>query len=670
MDTMKSQCQTRIPIPKRELKFYFCMLDALYSDVADAYPASVRSKCMRDLKTIKSRVAKEGYSFLTKTLPSIAKAIDKALATDTPLRLPSVAKRKGSQLPKFLGWLIEKVFDTNGRAIPPSDETEEGRGAPYALLALRQLLYAFYKLELPYDKKSVEKVLNNFTATEADLAEFPQLTVQQKELLLIARGLVHQVFAKADPFDIIPKHGPGSVASGETAWQKVSFKRYISTLHESYPHSEYMYFNQKHYLISRVVSQSEVCGLDIVDVPLSKAVFVPKDSRGPRLISMELPELQFIQQGLKDLMVETLEAHSLTQGHVNFTCQRVNQVLALQSSRSGSFATMDMKDASDRVHLALVAMLFPLKWAECLDAARSHGTRLPDGKTVLFNKFAPMGSATCFPVLATVIWALSAATLIINHGYLPKQAIREVFVYGDDLIVPTRSVTTVTEALEAFGLKVNGDKCCYGSHFRESCGVDAYNGVVVTPLRLKRRWSGSPSNSEGLASYVALSNAMYARGFFRTAGFLEKEAQAIGSVPYTAGLPDGIQFVRPNLMIPALNQASGVRTRYNRELHRYEAYGWRDSSKKENRSMSYHGLLAKWTEKKFSSLQEAESLYSSSSNAFAEMLGLWETIDTLDSYQPFIEDAVMRPRGAGKGVESYARSRSVVSKRDWLRVEI
>jgi hypothetical protein len=230
----------------------------------------------------------------------------------------------------------------------------------------------------------------------------------------------------------------------------------------------------------------------VEDEPAAKVVFVPKDSRGPRLISEEPREFMYIQQGLMAKLYDTVERQPAIAGQIGFTDQTRNQEMAKQASIDGCHATLDLKEASDRVSVELVARLFPANWTECLMASRSLRTILPDGTEVPLNKFAPMGSACCFPVEAICFWAIALAAIdpgqsYINRlfkGRLKKDDMR-ISVFGDDIIVPTEHAQTVAGALEAVGLKVNRDKSFWNGFFRESCGGDYFNGHNVTPIRCK-----------------------------------------------------------------------------------------------------------------------------------------------------------------------------------------
>jgi hypothetical protein len=104
-------------------------------------------------------------------------------------------------------------------------------------------------------------------------------------------------------------------------------------------------------------------------------------------------------------------------------------------------------------------------------------------------------------------------------------------VYGDDVVVPTAFAADAIEQLETFGLLVNRAKSCVTGFFRESCGVDAYKGHNITPLRLRK---GLPSRRQvGLyPSSIAFANALYDRGFFSAFEYVrELIHHEYGSVP-------------------------------------------------------------------------------------------------------------------------------------------
>jgi hypothetical protein len=127
-----------------------------------------------------------------------------------------------------------------------------------------------------------------------------------------------------------------------------------------------------------------------------------------------------------------------------------------------------------------------------------------------------MGSALCFPVLALTTWAILAA------GAPDANARKSIYVYGDDVIVPTAQAANAIKQLEAFGLKVNRDKSCISGFFRESCGMDAYKGVSVTPVRFRTVWSSSRC-PESYTAWLAYANQLFLRKRFNTYNLIVEE---------------------------------------------------------------------------------------------------------------------------------------------------
>jgi len=78
-----------------------------------------------------------------------------------------------------------------------------------------------------------------------------------------------------------------------------------------------------------------------------------------------------------------------------------------------------------------------------------------------------------------------------------------VFVFGDDIIVPTEISKDVISMLEFFGMAVNKKKSFVDGPFRESCGGDYFLGEDVRPLFLKE----SPNEPQQL---ISLANGIRA----------------------------------------------------------------------------------------------------------------------------------------------------------------
>lgn len=608
--------------PEKLNRFYMRMLETAYLDLVGGLVSVTEQG--RDLQTCRERFEREGLSFLTKTLPAYAKCVDKALATGTVLTAPGFKLRAASKLPILFGGLLGHLFTNTGidrtaNAVDTdtcceADVTYCRETASRSLKAIRQLGYLFYKLELPFEEDAINETLTRFKDTDRELptdpAEFRTLPKQHLAALCVARDLIHRLLCNVDPLSGIPKHGPGAVSTGEKSPDKHVFKRFYRNLNAVFPYDAWFYYNASHLAEDLEGLQS----LQSLDAGTAKVVLVPKDSRGPRLISCEPLEYQWIQQSVMGVLVKHLETHRLTKGCVNFTRQEVNRSLAREGSVTGKLATLDMKDASDRVSLALVESLFPSNWVEALMSCRSPQTQLPDGTLVTLRKFAPMGSAVCFPVEALCFWALSVASLIVRDvlvntdGYIAPSVLYRsirlsydhddlhhlkrtggevtcnlahllpqyrVHVYGDDIICRTVDHGVIVSALEAFHLKVNADKCCTHGFFRESCGLDAFHGVDVSPVRQRIvLMSDSRQPVRDLPSLVGFANECWRRGLQGLSLVMEKQIRSLfptAPIPIVGTEnPSVIAFVRPGM--PPSPGPNG-RYRRNMRLHYREFQG-------------------------------------------------------------------------------------------------
>jgi len=521
------------------------------------------------LNKVSSRLTSEGVGFLTKTLPRLGKAIDMALTEVTPLTASSLRfkAQKGSNLPIFMGEFLNRVFSPDGRVLPDPCPTSVG--------VLRSICYLFYKYELPYAAETEDAVVQRFVKTENDLAtvsaELDDLRLQLDDTTFIrtarrnhtlstkmkvtqrARSLLSRLFARFDPLDIYPRHGPGAVSTKEKLWDKFLWTNVSAKITRSYPLDAYFYASLGHvcdcYRSFPSVTQE--------DRP-ARVVLVPKDSRGPRLISCEPVDYQWIQQGLGRAVVSLVEKHWITRFNVFFTDQTHNQIGALYGSRTGKYATLDLKDASDRVSLALVRLLFPVDLYPYLESCRSSATVLPDGLVLPLWKFAPMGSCLCFPIMALTIWAILTAAA-------PDTYTRErILVYGDDVIVPTAFAENAIEQLESFGLLVNRDKSCIRGFFRESCGVDAFKDVNVTPIRIRTEWSSTPT-PESYSSWVAYANSFWNKKYYGTYDYIVSLLASL----YSPLVTTDMHLACPSLPEVPLNSAK-PKVRTNKRLQRRE----------------------------------------------------------------------------------------------------
>jgi len=546
-----------------------CDVQTLHSS---AFTASALSKT---LQKVEKRVAKEGLGFLTKSLPRLGKGLDKALAEVEPLDAAALGftPMPDSKLPLFMGELFQTVLAKDGSVLPRADVI--------SVKSLRQVLYAFYKLELAYDSETEQNVISKFKGTEDEIkhhsinfahianviSDCGPLAYEgirpswAGKTIHEARKTLSRVFQSFDPLNIHPRHGPGAVSTKEKLWDKYQWTSIPQRITEVYPLDAFFFASLGHVCdsigeIQRIVDDKEI---------FARVVLVPKDSRGPRLISMEPLAFQWIQQGLSQAMVSHVERNHLTKWGVRFTDQKPNRWGALLGSQSGKYATLDLNEASDRVTVGLVRLLFPEPLLGCLEACRSLGTELPDGDRVIFHKFAPMGSALCFPVLALTVWSLLTSGLRALGAHVDSD---DVYVYGDDVIVPTEMAENAICILETFGLKINRDKSCTKGFFRESCGMDAFRGEPVTPVRFRTPWT-SRRCPDALVSWCEYANSLYQRKYFNCYDLIAGSLLSIyGNIPSKDC----------GLSAPSLEEVPGkckcTNTRQNSDLQRKECLVW------------------------------------------------------------------------------------------------
>lgn len=509
---------------------YLLDVHTSYGDVFDM------RACRLTLEKVRKRVRAEGIGFLTKTLPRLGKCLDKALTESTRMTASEhrFSSMQGSELPMLMGEFFSRVFDHGGVLLP--------HPCAQSIRVLRQFLYLFYKYELPYTHEQEQQVIDRFKRTEDDLSNSSsalrtlahcvkesyssrrrrssQSILSIAAIAREARILLSGVLSSFDPTDIKPKHGPGAVATKQQLSGKYLWSNVCGRITDLYPFDAYFCASAGH--VCDNYRKFSTIGSE--DLP-ARVLLVPKDSRGPRLISCEPVDFQWIQQGIARSLIRLVERHPLTRFNVFFTDQQPNRLGALLGSQAGKYATLDLNEASDRVSVELVHLLFPDHICDYLDAARSRATVLPNGEILKLQKFAPMGSSLCFPIMALTIWAILTAAM-------PDTDTREsILVYGDDVIVPSAQAENAMMLLEAFGLKINRDKSCTKGLFRESCGMDAYRGIDVTPVRLRTVWQ-SHQSADVYTSWLAYANSFYDRRCYNVYNLIVDHLRAVyGPIP-------------------------------------------------------------------------------------------------------------------------------------------
>lgn len=243
----------------------------------------------------------------------------------------------------------------------------------------------------------------------------------------------------------------------------------------------------------------------------SEVLFVPKSLKTYRVICKEPATLQYWQQYLASMITDYVHSHAYLSKKINLRDQELSRVFCLQASENCAYATIDLSKASDTVSLALVERIFrdtPL--LRGLVATRSNSVLLPSGKEIRTAKFAPMGSALCFPIECIIFAAL--CELAIAYSSKTHKRYR---VYGDDLIIHRDHVSNLMVLLSKCGFLPNREKSYTSStvSYRESCGMEALDGFDISPVRLSRWFSGLRiTRDKDTTRLVDLANSFFNAG--------------------------------------------------------------------------------------------------------------------------------------------------------------
>lgn len=358
-----------------------------------------------------------------------------------------------------------------------------------------------------------EKGLQDYLAAEKECSEF-DVTRIPGSLISRAQEILHDALEEWSYDGSLCRHGSGSVAD----------------CHKSKA-SKYEALNGDLRLQQLLNHDPFAIRREIIPIPpvvssdwkrCSKLCFVPKTYSKLRTISMEPAALQFTQQGVMRSLYRFFEKTKYRGigRHLRLADQGQNRGLAYDGSITNRYATIDLSHASDSVNWQLVKVLFKkvpqlLKW---LIGTRSDFTRLPDGSELRLSKFAPMGSALCFPVESLVFYTI--ARLAVERCYelgldVEEDGHRNTFisVYGDDIIVPAYAASMTISYLKLFGFTPNEEKSYLSGPFKESCGGNYYCGTDITPIKFKFKPNFAyaknayigPDTFSGLVAYANLA---------------------------------------------------------------------------------------------------------------------------------------------------------------------
>ena len=500
----------------------------LWRELAEESGEQCRVSTTRDIKTARDRSKSEGDSFFYITLLDFAKDFDEALDEGLVLTSQFSGFRKWEGLPRFLGGFLERIFDRKTGVLLDEPDIP-------CIRAVRQLCRVMSKVSLPYSYERERNALNGYVETDAELAAAGMAFDPDdlREFGRICRILFGRVLGDMDNLhatqQLVPKHGPGATADRLSGNRKFDLEEWHWRLERGGFHSvDYLLPSPRFWM-----NLGRVNFANPEDERPVRVIAVPKTLRTPRIIAEEPTCMQYAQQALATSLVPRLESDRLAGHFVGFTNQEPNQKLALQGSKDGSLATLDLSEASDRVHNQLVEVMLTgfTNLRDAVQACRSTRADVRGHGIIPLTKFASMGSALCFPIEAMVFTTavFMGIQKRIGHQMTVKdiKALRgRVRVYGDDIIVPTHFAMSVSDQLEALGFKVNRHKSFWSGKFRESCGKEYYAGYDVSVIKLRQvppavlpRWvpPSKRKDVERIVSYSSFRNQIYDAGYDRTA---------------------------------------------------------------------------------------------------------------------------------------------------------
>jgi len=517
----------------------------------------------RDAEVIQHRCEHEGLSFLTITLPLLATALERGIE-EGRLSCPTNYSRHGS-LPRLLGGFFSRVFARDGRVLQDPDVD--------CIFYIRQICNFFKKLKMPCTASREADAIASYLAIEEDLRSMTS-QIQRNDVVLddVSSLIWSQVFPEIDPEEIICSHGPGVTAERFLSNERKHIRYWYDRMEHTFPSDLHAFPNFGY--ACEAAERGSANSLEYLGLGFEKpvrVVFVPKTQSSPRVIAIEPSTVQYVQQGLMSYCVPRLETHRLTRRSIRFRDQTYNQRLALRSSIDRKFATIDLKDASDRVHLGLVQRIFRSSGLlEYLEDSRSLHAVLPNGVNILLNKFASMGSAMCFPTEAMVFYTLIQSCFHRLDSRRPSSKSvefysKQIAVYGDDIIIPVSKTDATIEYLQSYGLKVNVNKSFRTSLFRESCGGDYYNGHSVKPVYARQLPPDTQSawSAETVMAWTSTANQLYSEGLWHVAQVIRSMLERVlhSRIPRTRSSGPGIAF--SSLLYD-------TDLRYNRHLCSYE----------------------------------------------------------------------------------------------------
>jgi len=505
----------------------------------------------RDYETIEARFKNEGSGFFSVALPAYGKAFDLSLASG---RMSNVAGfASNGQIPKFLRGIVSHVFD------PQTGLLQGGEDVAEYILSARQVFY-FFKKFLPGEQREQllsKLAIREFQEVDSSIAAVPTAVLEK------LRRVASYILPNLEGFEELRcKHGPGAVAErikGNQKWNLLS-----AGLSEFDPRL----CDAGYDLEASLRDWSDVTSRPATfsGSPSARLVTVPKSCTALRTITVEPCLNQFVQQGLNDHLRTHIRLCPVMRVCLTLDDQRPNQKLAVDGSLSGDWSTIDLSSASDLLSQQVVEAIFGRfpRFYELMQNSRTPSISLGSNQVYTMKKYAGMGNATTFPVQSVSFAVIAMASMLPEFfGYREVQRVAsKVRVFGDDIIVKTNLFKEVSDWLSLSGLKINRSKTFSEGNFRESCGVDAFKGVDVTPCYLRYLPELSSTSPNAYAGLVSTCNQLWMRAYYSCSNVLKSMLEVKMPLPLVDNKSSALGWhTRQNVT---------TYQRWSRSLHRFE----------------------------------------------------------------------------------------------------
>nr|UJQ84968.1 MAG: hypothetical protein 3 [Leviviridae sp.] len=519
-------------------------------DIQRAYPAM--KGLSRDLERLSRLVLERGLGVFTLDLPRLDSLLIQGLESGRLCAKGSKTFSKQYAVPILFSGLYMRIFNRDMRLRDDADVN--------AIAFLRQILCLGKKIEIPCSHRRTSDAIKDYIHVEQNLP-LPSLSWGQDILdchdgrnspnlcdnladdlplyselnagsnagikLLLQRCQRFADFVSDQLGTYCPdcfiaertkdrqrlglRHGPGAVAEKSGRFfDKFLFTSWSPKLSVLYPWETMgkMPNDQRAKPVSHEVPSRLIC--------------VPKTAKGPRIIAAEPSEHMFCQNLMADWLTDRIN-DTFMRHFINLKDQTLSQAMVTKASLDRKLSTIDLSSASDRLSLYILERVFRRNPSilKGIHASRTRWLRLPNGECIELKKFASQGTALTFPIQTIVFWIIAMAAC--HDGSPFPKFVRKmsglVRVYGDDIIVPTARYAETVELLSACFLKVNVEKSFSNGYFRESCGMDAFKGYDVTPIKPKTTVSGNPAACQAVLDTV---NNLFYKGYWNASEQLKQ----------------------------------------------------------------------------------------------------------------------------------------------------